>query len=336
MFPVISPLFALAAVLAPAPVERQVALMGTTLRIEVSGLDRPRALALAERLVREVESAEARLSTWRAESELQSFNHAAVGELVPLSRRTWEALDRAFAWSSASEGAFDPTVAPLVRAWGLRSAGREPGPEEVRAAVARTGASGIELTRVPLGARKHVEREIEEGGFGKGAALDCALDLLETDPRAEGARLVRLDLGGQLAWKRAEAPVVVELADPRDRTRPVAAIELDAAGGSVSTSGNSEKRGHLLDPRSGYPASDFGSVAAFAPTALDADCLSTALFVMGPERGRRFLAERGGGFEALFLVTEGERLRALATPGLAGRVRALVPELQIETTGGGS
>ncbi len=342
MLAVSSALGVLAAAPLP-PIERRVAVMGTTLKVEVSGLDRPSALTLAERLIRAVADAEARLSTWRDESELQTLNHAAVGDSVPLSRPTWEALDRAFAWCRASEGTFDPTVAPLVRAWGLRSGGRQPLPEEIRAALARTGAQGIELTRAPLGARKYVEREIEEGGFGKGAALDEALALVGTDPSSAGARLVRLDLGGQLAWKGAEEPVVVELADPRDRARPVAAIELDDTAGSVSTSGNSERGvvtaagqsiGHLLDPRSGYPAPDFGSVAVFAPSALDADCLSTALFVMGPERGRRFLSERGGGFEAVFLVVEGERLRALGTPGLALRVRALVPDLHIETTGG--
>jgi len=327
------------------PVERQVAVMGTTLRVEVTGLDREHGLALAERLVRAVEDAEVRLSTWRETSEIETLNRAPVGEPVPLSRSTWAALGRALDWAAASDGAFDPTMAPLVQAWGLRSAGRHPAPAEVRAALGAIGAGGIELTRAPLGAQKRLERRIEEGGFGKGAALDDALDLLEPgEPAAENATFVRIDLGGQIAWSGAREPVVVELADPAERARPVVAIELDAARGSVATSGNGERRlvlagkavGHLLDPRSGYPAPDFGSVAVFAPAALDADCLSTALFVLGPERGARWLSARGREFQALFLVTAGDRLRAVATPGLAGRVRPLVPGLRIDTAGGSS
>lgn len=310
-----------AAVATPA-VERRVALMGTTLTIEISGLDRPSGLALAERMVRAVEDAETRLSTWRESSEIQSLNRAVVGERVALSRPTWEALDAALACASESAGAFDPTAAPLVQAWGLRTGGREPSAAEIQAALERTGAAAIELVDEPLGARKLAEREIEEGGFGKGAALDEALELARDVS-------VRLDLGGQLAWADAPGPVVVELADPRDRGRAVAEVEIGAAHGSLATSGDSERIGHLLDPRSGRPAGDFGSVAVFAPTALEADCLSTALFVLGPERGSLWLAAHGAGIEAVFLIEDGGRLRAQATPGLEGRLRALVPELRI-------
>ena len=79
------------------------------------------------------------------------------------------------------------------------------------------------------------------------------------------------------------------LADPRDRQRAVARIEIPS--GSVATSGNSERGvvvdgrriGHLLDPRTGRPAPDFGSLTVWAPTALEADCLATGLYVLGPE-----------------------------------------------------
>ena len=122
-------------------------------------------------------------------------------------------------------------AAPLLRAWGLRSEGRAASRDEVRAALARTGASAIEMTALPRGARKLADREIEEGGFGKGAALDEALDALAPD---QGVA-VRLDLGGQLAWINAGQPLVVALADPRDRAREVVALDLDAARGSIST-----------------------------------------------------------------------------------------------------
>jgi thiamine biosynthesis lipoprotein len=94
--------------------------------------------------------------------------------------------------------------------------------------------------------------------------------------------------------------------------------------------------GHLLDPRSGRPAPDFGSATVFAAQAAASDCRSTGLFVLGPERGAalaaRWSRERQG--EAVLLLVEPDGLRALITQGLAARARALAPDLRIETIAG--
>ncbi|MGH9360986.1 MAG: FAD:protein FMN transferase, partial [Thermoanaerobaculia bacterium] len=164
---------------------------------------------------------------------------------------------------------------------------------------------------------------IEEGGFGKGAGLALAVDALRASPEVRSAAL---DLGGQLAFvgnARREALI----ADPRRRDRPVLALTVE--GGSVSTSGDSERPGHLLDPRSGVPAEDFGSLTVWTVDPLRADCLSTGLFVLGPEQAVAWAAAHPD-VEVLALVAEGKGLRALATPGLAGRLRPLVKEIEIE------
>ncbi len=99
------------------------------------------------------------------------------------------------------------------------------------------------------------------------------------------------------------------------------------ADASVSTSGNSERGrvvegraiGHLLDPRTGYPAPDFGSATVVAPSGLTADVLSTAFFVLGPEKGLALsesLRRRGFENRALFLVVADRGLTVLASPGL--------------------
>jgi thiamine biosynthesis lipoprotein len=77
--------------------------------------------------------------------------------------------------------------------------------------------------------------------------------------------------------------------------------------------------GHLLDPRTGYPAPDFGSATVVAPSGLTADILSTAFFVLGPEKGLALsetLRRRGFENRALFLVVAEGRVKALASPGL--------------------
>jgi thiamine biosynthesis lipoprotein len=121
-------------------------------------------------------------------------------------------------------------------------------------------------------------------------------------------------------------PVEEAASDPRRRDRPVLALAVEA--GSVSTSSDSERPGHLLDPRTGAPAADFGSLTVWTADPLRADCLSTGLFVLGPERALAWAAARPE-VEVLALVSEGERLRALATSGLAGRLRPLVEGIEI-------
>ncbi len=169
---------------------------------------------------------------------------------------------------------------------------------------------------------------LEEGGWGKGSGLGDALAAL-----GPGVIRASLDLGGQVAvWGtgRWEVPV----ADPRRRDRPVAILSID--GGSVSTSGNSErgitvegrKLGHLLDPRTGEPAPDFGSLTVWTADPLRADCLSTGLYVLGPERALAWAAAHPG-VEVLVLRPRGPRLEALASPGLHNRLKALTPEVEV-------
>jgi hypothetical protein len=137
-----------------------------------------------------------------------------------------------------------------------------------------------------------------------------------------------------------QASFQVAIAHPADRRRPLVALALDpAAGGSVATSGNSERgitvagerRSHLLDSRTGEPAPDFGSLTVWAPTALRADCLSTGLYVLGPEAALAWAAEHPG-VEVVVLRAArggsggaGESVEVLATPGLEGRLRVLDP-----------
>lgn len=321
--------------------ERNVAAMGTRLVMAVEGPDRPTALALSEAIVSAIEDAERRLSTWRETSELQAFNAAPPGARVGLSPLAWDALTTALACWRETGGAFDPTVAPLVEAWGLRGGGRIPDAGEIETARRLVDAGRLALEPARRELAQPGGLRLEEGGFGKGAALDAAL----ADAQLLGPGLeIDLDFGGQLAWSGKSEPFAIRLADPRERSRTVLELTLDRPSGSISTSGNSERGssvggralGHLLDPRTGRPAPDFGSATVFAEKAAAADCRSTGLFVLGPERGAALAARwsREGEGEAVLLLVEPNGLRALITRGLAARARALAPDLRIETIDG--
>ena len=321
-----------ASVAGPARVERRVAVMGTWLdeAVEHDG-GRPAALRASEAALRALAEVEARLSTWDPGSELSRLNATPVGEPFAMSPALASDLRRARELWLATGGAFDPGLGALVEAWGLRTGGRVPTAAEVADARAGGGFESIELAG-NVARRTHALAWIEEGGFGKGIGLDAALATL----RESGVRSAVLDLGGQVSVL-GSAPVERRLSDPRDRERPVLAITLGP--GSLSTTGNSERGftadgeryGHVLDPRTGEPAPDFGSLTVSAPDALTADALSTGLYVLGPEGAFRWLAAQPGErtVELIVLEPRGDGLLCTASAGWRERLRALVPDLEL-------
>jgi thiamine biosynthesis lipoprotein len=316
---------------AAVTVERELAMMGTVLRMTIGADTRPAALAASERAVQALEAAEARLSTWRDDTELARLNRAPVGVPFALSPDLARELAVAGRWSVLTGGAFDPGIGALVEAWGLRGGGRVPDPAERRAAQAACGMQ----EHLGLGREVAVRLEdglrVDEGGFGKGAGLDAALSALTS----VGNEWAVLDLGGQVAVAGSSSPLPVVIADPDDRGRPVLEILLER--GSVATSGNSERGvevggirfGHILDPRRGEPCPDFGSVTVVAERALDADCLSTGLYVLGPDSALAW-ARSHPEIEVVVIETIAGGLRARATPGLAPQLVPLAADLTLD------
>ena len=316
-------------------VERHLAAMGTSLTLEVSAPDRSRALSASERAVRAIEATERRLSTWREDSELAHLNAASPGEAVEIGPALALELAAARRLHVSTEGAFDPGVGALVDAWDLRGKGRIPAAGELAAALEAGGLETLDWTALPSSGarvtRRSASMRLEEGAFGKGAGLDRALEEL----RAAGVVDAFVDLGGQVAVLTSPGGSArrAPLAHP-DR-RDLAVVEVRLTTGSLATSGNSERGvlidgrsvGHLLDPRTGRPAPDFGSLTVWAPSALDADALSTGLYVMGPDAALTFAAARED-LEVLVLERTAAGLRARRTPGLDAR--AVTPELLVE------
>ena len=134
-----------------------------------------------------------------------------------------------------------------------------------------------------------------------------------------------INLGGQVALFGAGKPLRFEVADPSDRKR--VALTLTVERGAVATSGNSERSltiggrsySHILDPDSGMPVPDFGSLTVWADDALAADCLSTGLYVLGPEKALEWAAEHDG-IEVLVLETSDSGIKGRASTGFKGRI----------------
>jgi thiamine biosynthesis lipoprotein len=291
--------------------------MGTYAAVQLECSGRAAGLAQAGDALAEMEAVDLLLSNWKPDSAVSSLNGSPPGQPVPVTPELVPVLSQAFALGASTGFAFDPGIGALSEAWGLRSGGRWPAAAELADARAAVGASAFELDeRGATLCRNHPAARIDTGGFGKGLALDRAAAAL----RRDGVSRALLDLGGQLLAVGGPFPVAV--ADPDHRERSLAVLSLEDA--SVSSSGDSERSlpttrgqvGHLLDPAALRPAADFGAVTVVARSGLEADALSTGLFVLGPERGLA-LARELPGVEALFLVRCADgQVAARMTPGL--------------------
>lgn len=274
-------------------------LMGTVCEISVA--DSPTAQSQIDSAFSEAERLEHLLTTWSDASELGRLNAAPDDQPFAVSPELYDALRASVQWSQKTSGAFNPLVRPLMDAWQTRGSGRLPSAQEVAEARSRTALINVAFLD---GYRmiKHDGARFEEGGFGKGLALDRMLHLLD----GVGARRVIIDFGGQIAVSKDMRRATAAIARPDDRSRPAISVTIPA--GSLSTSSGSEKHfaiggrrySHIIDPRTGSPIDWRGSVSVFAFSAYEADVLSTALFVMKPHEGLRWA--EANGVAALFLI----------------------------------
>ena len=193
--------------------------------------------------------------------------------------------------SKETGGAFDPTVAPLVRLWGFKAGRfRVPADAEIEAARKAVGMGRVTVDGRRVSLPEGVE--LDPGAIGKGQGVDAAAAVL----RAAGVTRALIDFGStQVAIGRW----TVEIRDPFAEGKSLGTLTLENE--ALSTSGGYEKffekdgktYGHILDPRTGRPADRVAATSVVAPTGAESDALSTAFYVDGklPE-GRAGLVVR--------------------------------------------
>jgi thiamine biosynthesis lipoprotein len=272
--------------------------MGTTYSVSIprlpDGTDRAAVEAAIADVLRE---ADEHLSGWNDRSELVRFNNSSSTDWHPVSQVLFESVEQAQAVSRATNGTFDVTVGPLVRAWGFgadASAEAASPPAELVAQLrAKVGYEKLELRPSPPALRKSTPGlEIDLDGIAPGWAVDRVAARFE----ALGLHDYLVELGGEVRAKGANAGgrrwrVAVETPQAGDR-QAYAVIELDGVG--VSTSGDyrdyrevgGRRISHTIDPRSGAPVEHgLASVTVVRESVAEADAWATALMVLGPEEG---------------------------------------------------
>ncbi len=313
----------------PASVMESRLAMGSSVTVTVWTRDEPAAEAAMAEVFSEFDRLENLMSTWREGSDVLRLNAAAGTEPVRLSPEVIEVLGIARHYSELSDGKFDVTFGPLSGLWRFDhdQDGVIPDPAVVAARVPFIGwedlvvdaTAGTALLR-----RKGMS--VHLGGIGKGYAVDHGAAIL----RRHGFENFLIQSGGDMyvGGQPEGRPWRLGIQDPRGPgDTPFAVVELSDA--TFSTSGDYEryfiKDGrryhHILDPDSGQPAMASRSVTIVTARGVDADALSTAVFILGPDAGMA-LIERLPDVEGVIV---GARNEVRVSSGLQDRLTVLSP-----------
>lgn len=255
-----------------------------------------------------LEELEDRWSVYRDHSLMSLVNRCAAEQPVPVDEELFTLLNLGKQLYERTEGAFDMTSGPLIKAWGFyRQEGRMPEDKELQEALERVGTPWVELdasNRTVRYTRPGID--INLGGIGKGYAIDLCVDRLSWNGLNDylfhgglSSVVARGHRHPQPASDEASTSTVpqgwtVGVLHPIWPGKRLLEVQLHHQ--ALGTSGTSRQHfyhqgkryGHIFDPRTGQPAGGVYSSTVIAPTAVEADALATALYVMGPEKAAQF------------------------------------------------
>ena len=270
--------------------------MATEFELALYGADTLYIETVAAEVMREIDRIESSLSFYREDSDVREINTYAAFRPVSLTPAVFGLLQKAQELSALTQGTFDITVAPLLRCWGFVGAnGQMPEPEAIEQAREVVG-----MQRLHLDADNYTVQfdqagvEIDLGAIGKGYAIDRCMELLReyeiecallhggtssvyalgSPPDADSWQVA---LQPPFALPSPEPEAHLAVVDLRDTS-----LSVSAPHGKWFASGG-RRYGHVIDPRTGYPASKGLLAALVLPSATDGDALSTGLLALGPD-----------------------------------------------------
>ena len=288
--------------------------LGSAVAITVFHTSRKRGEAALDAAFAELENIESLLSIYRADSQVSELNRK--GELHKPHPHFVAVLQHAQSLAKATDGAFDVTVQPL---WELfsnaKKHGRTPTATEIKTAQTRINWRALELAKNKIHFKTKA-MALTLNGIAQGYASDCVAAVL----RQAGVQHALIDTGelNALDTKPNGARWKVGIQHPRNADAFLALAKLK--GRCLATSGDYAtpftpdfKAHHIFDPRTGQSPAQLSSVSVAARTGIEADALSTAVFVLGPDHGLA-LIKKTDGADALLVLKNGKTLHTRNFP----------------------
>ncbi len=305
---------------ADQPESRSELLLGTVCRITIYDYPEDAIFEAAFDRIREIEQ---QMSITINDSSMSTVNVNAGLTPTAVPADTYTVVNEAVRIAELSDGAFDPSVGPLVQAWGIGTDfARVPDEAEIRQLLKL-----VDYRRITLNPDEQTifpgipGMVIDLGGIAKGFAADAVREVL----LEHGVRSAIINLGGNvltIGEKPGNRAFRIGIQDP-DRDRGAYVMILSIRDTAVVTSGPYERYftlketlyHHILDTKSGYPVdSDIGSISIIAEDSFAADALSTAYYSMGIERGMALIEELDG-VEAIAIT---ENRQVIMSSGISG------------------
>ncbi|HUV63525.1 MAG TPA: FAD:protein FMN transferase [Sedimentisphaerales bacterium] len=302
--------------------------MGTFVHVVVVANDSTTAKKGVAAALEEVRRVDELMSDYKSDSDIGRANAEAAEHPVQVSDSTYEVLQRSVEFSKLSDGAFDITVGPLVALFRAeKKTGVVPTEEQIAQAKAKVGFEKLELDDRQKTVRFAVEgMRLDLGAIAKGYAVDKAIEAAQRC----GAIGAMVDLGGNVKCfgspPKGRDHWLIGVEDPNSAVEGVGGgsllFTLKITDAAMATSGDyqqfvvvaGKRYSHILNPQTGASAEGLSSVTIIADSATDADALSTAVSVMGPQKGLA-LIEKLPGTEAI-LVGSGPKYEITKTSGV--------------------
>lgn len=286
--------------------------MDTIVTISVVSKSEDKALIAINKVMGEMEKLSTFVDFYSDVSELSAINRNAGKKPVNVSPETIDLVKEAKSVAKLTGGAFDPTIGVISKLWDFNNMIR-PDQKDINERLKLVSYNNIiineEKSTVFL---KKTGMLMDLGGIAKGYAADMAVEILSSS----GIKSALVSVAGDIrayGLKPDGNPWMIGIRDPR----PVSATEnimaaLPLKDLAISTSGDYQRffetegtrYHHLLAPQTGMPASGCQSVSVIADRAVMSDALSTAVFIMGPEKGLAFLDKIG--YQALIIDFYGQ------------------------------
>jgi thiamine biosynthesis lipoprotein len=306
---------------------------GTTYSLQwTGGATEPEVAAAAEQ---ELARIDALLSNYRSDSTLEQFNAAESTEPIEVPSELVALLELAKRIHAASDGCFDPTVRPLVRAWGFDGdSPAVPAPAAIDAARAVVGLDKLEVVDATHVRKTVAKLAIDMASIGQGYTAGRLGELLERN----GGTAYLAEIGGEVVargskpdgsvWRVGiEKPVAPAGAGPALRMPPAARTAVITSGSYRHyLEADGRRYGHIIDPRSGWPVEhSLVSVTVVGNDPASAAAWATALLCLGP-RAAAATAEREGLAALLWTTHEGEEPTLEQSRAFASEWRELLDE----------
>ena len=301
------------------PQSQSFLMLGTVCRISIYDKPSDTAFKAAFGRIREIEE---RMSLHKESSEISRVNREAGKSAVAVSPDTFLVVEKAFEIARLSGGAFDPTVAPLVEAWGIGGDNpRRPGREELETLLSLVGYERVTLDKTAQTIYLADEgMALDLGAIAKGYAADEAARVL----KEHGVGSAIINLGGNVltVGRKVDGSLwKIGIQDP-EAERGGYALIVELEDTSLVTSGpyerfftlEGETYHHILDTTTGYPVvNDLISASIITESSFLADALSTTLYALGREEGLS-LIESLEGVEAIVFTDQHHIITSSGAP----------------------